>query len=326
MTTILEDATMHGKSTGLVATSSITHASPAAFGSHVESRRQATDIADQYFDNQLNDEPMVDVLMGGGLDLFQRADRDLVAEFQQAGYEAAFDRSGLMGMKGNHLLGLFAPDGMPRAWDRADTTPSLAEMTRVALGSLNKNSQGFFLMVEGSQVDWAAHGNSVVGVVSEMEDFVSAVEVVLDFARQSGDTLVIILADHETGGMSLGRDGIYRWDPVPLRGMTATPDAMTKRYLAGDDPLSAIVAGEVPFELDEAETEVLDETDRDEDSAFTAITTLFNDRTFTGWSSSGHTGVDIPLYVFGPGSGHFNGVMQNEIVGRTLREVFLPEN
>ena len=323
--TVLEAARQHGKSTGLVATSQLTHATPAAFGSHVEDRDQHADIADQYFDNHWKGQPMIDVMLGGGLEYMQREDRDLVSEFQQAGYEVALNRSELLDMQGEHLLGLFAPEGMPQAWDRDKDTPSLAELTRTALNSLNQNPQGFFLMVEGSQVDWAAHDHSVTGVISEMEDFVAAVRVVLDFARQDGETLVIITADHETGGMSLGRDGIYHWNPRPLHGVTATPAAMTARYLAGEESLSTIVAGYVPFELRKAEIESLDKTTRDEMLAYTAITDVFNKRTLTGWSSTGHTGVDVPLYVFGPGSEHFHGVMQNEDVGQALWDVFQPE-
>ena len=325
MSTILEDAKVHGKSTGLVATSSITHASPAAFGSHVQSRNNASEIANQYFDNQLNGKPIIYVLFGGGLDYLQRADRNLVAEFEQAGYQVALNRASLLELQSEQQLGLFAANGMPKAWDRPDTMPSLAEMTQVALKALDKNPQGFFLMVEGSQIDWAAHDSSVVGVVSEMEDFIAAIDQVLDFARQDRDTLVVIVADHETGGMSLGRDGIYRWNPEPIRGTQATPIGMAQRFLAGEESLSVIAAAKLPFELTDSEIDLLDSADRDEYAALSALTAIFNDRTFTGWSSTGHTGVDVPLYVFGPGSEHFHGVMQNEILGRTLWEVFLPE-
>ena len=324
MTTILEGACMHGKSTGLVATSQLTHASPAAFGSHVAHRGQAEDIANQYFDNHWEGKPMVDVLLGGGLEQMRRADRDLVSEFRQAGYEIALDRSELLGTQGEQVLGLFAPNGMPRAWDRDSETPSLAEMTQAALKSLDQNPQGFFLMVEGSEIDWAGHDNSVVGVISEMEDFIAAVQVVLDFARQSRDTLVIITADHETGGMSLGRDNIYRWDPRPLNGVTSTPAAMTAEYLAGEESLPAFIAKNVLFELNEEEVVTLDATPRDTTAVRNVIIDLFNKRTLTGWSSTGHTGVDVPLYVFGPGSERFHGVMQNEAVGQVLWEVFIP--
>ncbi len=326
ITTIFEVARTQGKSTGLVATSELTHASPAAFCSHVADREQASDIADQYFDNQWNGEPMVDVLLGGGLDDMRRDDRDLVSEFREAGYEVALNRAELYETQGGHLLGLFAPAGLPRAWDRGDDVPSLAEMTEKALHALDRNPQGFFLLVEGSEVDWASHDNSVVGVVSEMEDFVAAIRVVLDFARHKGDTLVVITADHETGGMSLGRDDIYRWNPRPLRGVKHTPKWIIPAFLAGDVPLSSVVAKSVPFELTEAEKSQLEAAGRNETAARLAVTALFDRRTFTGWSTPGHTGVDVPLYVYGPGSERFHGVMQNEALGRTLWDVFLPSH
>jgi len=325
ITTILEGGCVRGKSSGLVATSALTHASPAAFGAHVANRGQAADIADQYFDSRLEGRPMIDVLLGGGLDNMQREDRDLVSEYRQDGYEVALNRSELLTMQGDQLLGLFSPGGMPNAWDRDEETPSLAEMTRVALKSLDQNPKGFFLMVEGSEIDWASHDNSIVGVISEMEDFIEAVQVVLDFARNNQDTLVIITADHETGGMSIGRDNIYHWDSQPLHGVKSTPAAMAAGFMAGEEPLSAFIAENVQFELSEAEIEALDATPRDKAAARDAIIDLFNKRTLTGWSTTGHTGVDVPLYVYGPGSKRFYGVMQNEDVGRVLWDVFLPE-
>ena len=151
----------------------------------------------------------------------------------------------------------------------------------------------------------------------------AAVEVVLEFARQNRETLVVITADHETGGMSLGRDNIYSWNSKPLKGVHATPIAMSARYLAGEESLSGIIAENVHFELSETEIESLDATPRDEWEAINAITDLFNRRSLTGWSSTGHTGVDVPLYVYGPGGQHFHGVMQNEDIGRVLWDVFL---
>ncbi|MGD9264932.1 MAG: alkaline phosphatase [Lysobacterales bacterium] len=325
LTTILEDARRDGKSAGLVSTSQITHASPAAFGVHVLSRRLYNDIADQLFDNQHEGAPMVNVMLGGGLQYFQRDDRDLLAEFSQAGYQVATDSAGLQAMQGDRLLGLFAPVGLPRAWDRDETVPSLAEMTTTALTSLSSNSEGFFLMIEGSQIDWASHGNSVAGVISEMEDFTDAIQAVLNFAEKDGETLVVIVADHETGGMGLSRDGYGNWVAEPLKGLKATPSKMTGQFLESEEPLSSIVAANVAFELTADEIALLDATEREEREAFGAIADLLNERTHTGWTTGGHTGIDVPLYATGPGSEHFRGVMQNEDIGRVMKEVFLPE-
>lgn len=325
MPTVLEGAKRAGKLTGMVATSQITHASPAAFGSHVKSRSNMTAIADQYFDRQWNESPMLDILLGGGTSYLRRGDRDLIPEFSEAGYNVVWNRQQLLQNESQRLIGLFAEHGMTRAWDRDSDVPSLADMTVTALQALNKNPEGFFLLIEGSQVDWGAHENSVVDVISEMEDFIRAVEKVVDFARSRNDTLVIITADHETGGMALGRDGIYRWDARPLRGVKHTPAWMARQFVDGKKPLSTVVSRHVPFDLSVDESSLLDSIDRDHAAATNAIIELFNQRTFTGWTTSGHTGIDVPLYVFGPGASQFGGVMQNEDVGRALWRVFFPE-
>jgi alkaline phosphatase len=322
--TVLEGARRAGKATGIVVTSSVTHASPAAFGSHVLSRQDTRRIADQYFDSRWDDAPMIDVLLGGGHDDLCRGDRDLLPEFRAAGYDVVRSHEELAASRADRVLGLFAPQGLPQAWDRDATVPSLAAMTGHALSVLARDPDGFFLVVEGSQVDWAAHENSVAGVISEMEDFIGAVRAALDFAAARGDTLVIVTADHETGGMALGRNNVHRWDARPLRGVTRTPKHMGQAYAAGDEALSAIVARHVAFELEADEIARLDAAPRDADRARAAIAQLFDRRTFTGWSTRGHTGIDVPLYAFGPGREHFAGVMQNEAVGRALWSAFLP--
>jgi alkaline phosphatase len=331
---ISEIARRQGRSVGMVVTSQITHATPAAFVSHVKDRGQYSDIADQLFDNQWDKTPLASVLLGGGTADLKRKDRDLVAEFTQAGYTHVSNRDELLQADASKLLGLFAPWGLARAWDRNSSVPSLSDMTHAALKALKKNPQGFFLMVEGSQIDWAAHADDVAGVISEMEDFSAAVEVALEFAAQQGDTLVVITADHETGGMSLGRDDIYHWDPRPLRGMKRTPAAMTEEYLAGDKPLSNVVARSVPFTLTAEEKTRLDSYPREAPvhpaygmdglAAYMGINEMMSKRTVTGWSTHEHTGVDVPLYAVGPGSERFRAVMQNEEVGRQLQAALLP--
>jgi alkaline phosphatase len=100
---------------------------------------------------------------------------------------------------------------------------------------------------------------------------------------------------------------------------------MTLRYLAGEESLADIVAENVAFKLTVSEIELLNAAAREEDPADEAIAAVFNQRTHTGWTSDGHTGVDVPLYATGPGSARFHGVMQNEDLGRVMWEVFLPE-
>lgn len=198
--TVLDIAFDREMGTGLVATSSLTHASPASFGAKVPYRRMQAEIA-----TQLAARP-IDVMLGGGRGWFDgtlRADgQDILTPLCSAAtcLESA-EQLAAYRSEDRRLVGLFANDGMPAASER---TPALAEMTRVALDRLSRAANGFFLFVEGSQPDWRGHDNRPLqAVVDEMMDFDAAIGVGLDFARSDGETLVLVVADHETGGLSL---------------------------------------------------------------------------------------------------------------------------
>jgi alkaline phosphatase len=201
-TTLLEACKARGMACGLVATSSITHATPAAFASHIDSRRGQPEIAAQLLEHG------VDVLLGGGIDFFKprsaenskrKDDRDLLAEARARGYEVALTRDAMTASRSPLLLGLFAREGMKTL----PPEPSLAEMSVKAVGLLSARAGGFFLMVEGSQIDWEAHDNETDETIRQVLDFDAAVGLALDFAASDGRTLVLVTADHETGGASV---------------------------------------------------------------------------------------------------------------------------
>jgi alkaline phosphatase len=188
--------------TGLVATSSITHATPAGFGAHTVSRKEETTIAEHLIANRIN------VLLGGGHAFFapqsitgsRRKDNiDLVAEAKNAGYEYAVTLQEMQQASGKFLLGLFAGEGMTT--QRPE--PTLEEMTLKALQVLGSNNKGFILMVEGSQIDWANHENNEDESARQTILFDQAVQVVLEYAVKDGHTLVVVVADHETGGIAI---------------------------------------------------------------------------------------------------------------------------
>jgi alkaline phosphatase len=332
---IFERARRQDIAVGVVSTSQVTHATPAAFYAHVSGRDEVQSIADQLFDNQWQDMPLPQVILGGGRNYLQREDRDLVAEFVAKGYSVVSDRAELSHNTSRLLLGLFAPISLPRAWDRPATTPSLAEMTTAAIQALAPNPQGFLLMVEGSQIDWAAHSNDIVGVISEMQDFNAAIEVALEYAANHKDTLVVITADHETGGLSMGRDDEYFWNPRPIHGLKLTPAGITEEFLAGEEALSVVAARHVSFELTGEERAELDTAKQevppypnygvDGTHAYTMLSLLFDKRTRSAWTTLGHTGVDVPLYATGPGSEQLHGVIQNEVLGQKLQLLLLED-
>jgi len=204
--TILELAQMKAMSVGLVSTTQMAHATPASFASHVDSRAKMTQIAAQLAGAGIN------VLLGGGEDEFlpdyetgcfseigERLDgRNLITEMVSAGYTYVCQPDALASvpMTTTHLLGLFADEGMVRPH-----APSLARMTQTAIDTLSQDPEGFFLMVEGGQIDWAAHANDATLVISDVLALDEAVSVALAYAQQAAVVpLIIVTADHETGG------------------------------------------------------------------------------------------------------------------------------
>lgn len=195
---ILEYAEQNNKSTGLVVTSQVTHATPASFVAHVLNRYLMEDIALDLMKSG------VDVFIGGGRKYFnQRTDkRDLIIEMEKQGYQLIDTISNLnIPNTSGKLAGLLYLDEPPRyTQGRGNMLPDAAE---IALQILSQNPEGFFLMIEGSQIDWGGHDNDTQYIVDEMLDFDRAVGVALDFAKKNRQTLVIVTADHETGGMTL---------------------------------------------------------------------------------------------------------------------------
>lgn len=195
--TLLEKAEKHGLSTGLVATSSITHATPAGFIAHTSNRGNMEDIALDFLKTD------IDVFIGGGYKNFTvRADSlNLIDSLEARGYFVARSLKDVDVPTVKKLAALLADGHMPRySAGRGDMLP---EASIIALKMLKKNKKGYFLMIEGSQIDWGGHDNNLEYVVEEVVDFDNAVGKVLEFAKKDGETLVIVTADHETGGFAI---------------------------------------------------------------------------------------------------------------------------
>ncbi|MBN8209058.1 alkaline phosphatase [Bacillus sp. NTK071] len=320
--TVLEEAKENEKATGLVSTSQINHATPASFGAHDESRNNYNDIADDYYDEMINGEHKVDVLLGGGTSYFERSDRNLTEEFKKDGYSYVTSKEELAKDKNEQILGLFAPKGLDKAIDRTEDTPSLEEMTDAALDRLKKDDDGFFLMVEGSQIDWAGHDNDAVAAMSEMEDFEKAYQKAIEFAKKDKHTLVVTTADHSTGGMTMGRDGEYQWNPAPLKAAKKTPDFMAAQIAEGAD-VEETLNKYIDLELTSEEIASVKEAAKTEKTVEIddAIEKIFDLRSGTGWTTGGHTGVDVNVYAYGPESENFIGLHDNSETGQMVMDL-----
>jgi len=246
-TTITESVKQKGMSTGVVVTSHITDATPACFTSHNIHRDHHQAIAEQIINSKVN------VLMGGGMEYFipanlegsERTDnKNLIDSAIACGYNFVRDRESMMKSNSDNLLGIFSFGGLKGN----ESEPTLEEMTKKALSILEKNENGFFLMVEGSQIDWEAHSNNLEGVMNNVIELEKALISCLDFAKIDGKTLVIVTADHETGGLTLtGGD--------KEKGELLKPSWSSKGHTATPVPIYAYGPGSLLF------TGVMDNTD-----------------------------------------------------------------
>lgn len=190
-----------GKMAGCVTTVPITHATPAGFCVSSKSRNSQEEIAIKYLTQRF------DVMMGGGKGYFSpetRADKkDMMQAYRDAGYEVVFTRDELnLSKLDKPVLGLFQDDALPYSLDREnnrelkETVPTLAEMTQKAIDKMKNHPQGFVLQVEAGKVDWAAHANDIGGLLYDQVAHDEAVKVAIDFAKNDGNTLVIVTTDH----------------------------------------------------------------------------------------------------------------------------------
>lgn len=254
-TTLIDKAKRLGKATGLVSDTRITHATPAAFAAHETHRSLETNIAEDLLSTN------ADVMLSGGLSHFlpvaakdeplhqqikaqvgagfhinsaRKDNKNLLDTANQQGYQLVFNKTQLQHATGK-TLGLFADslmaDGITENQNRDNpkrTQPTLKEMTEQALSILSKRPEGFFLMVEGGQIDMAAHRNDTGRLLHEMLKFNDTLNAVLDWANSHPDTLIIVTADHETGGFGFSYSASNTPKPRHLTGNAFSDKAMFK--------------------------------------------------------------------------------------------------
>ena len=315
MASLLEAAKLiKGKSIGLVFTCEFPHATPADCAAHWYNRSQYNVIGKQMLYNN------IDVLIGGGNKFFPPEYKNYLLEHEYSVVQD--DISTFRACREGKLWALFEEESLPYEIDR-DTaiTPSLAEMTRKAITLLSQNENGFFLMVEGSKIDWAAHDNDGKTMITEFLAFDEAVKEAISFANRDGKTVVVVLPDHGNSGISLGnRNSNWGYDRLTL-------DTLIKpltQYSISINKMVQFVKKTAPEQLDSlfhqhyhiALTEsdrVLIHQSRDYDRSPVQsneraknyplvynISTILYARTYIGFTTYGHTGEDVFLAVYHP--------------------------
>jgi alkaline phosphatase len=244
---LMELAADKGKATGIVVTTYLQHATPGAFYAHVPSRHEYATISEQLLASD------IDIAIGGGMAFFEEryGSNEAIKAITESGYTLV--KSLDADMSGERILALLADKEIE------NRTGYLAKATAMAINHLSECEYGFVLMVEGSLIDGMGHGNDAKGQQGEMRDFMEAIEVAVAYAREHTDTLVVVTADHETGGL-------------------------------------AIISGNADFNLSEQGVEYK-------------------------WATGGHSGVMVPIYLYGTGAELINGVMENADLGKRLKEL-----
>ena len=189
--TMLEWAEEKGMATGLVATSTVTHATPASFAAHIDYRKKEKEIAKQFAETD------IEVILGGGKKLWSDS---LIAAYESRGGQF-INKIDAPLEQGKRILGLFAEMALPPVHEGRN--PSTTEMARLALSKLEENPNGYFVMIEESQVDWGGHSNSAEYIMGEMSSLNELVNFVLDYQNNHQDVLVVLTADHECGGVAV---------------------------------------------------------------------------------------------------------------------------
>lgn len=339
LATVLEAAKIRkGYKTGLVFTCEFPHATPADCSAHSPKRSDYATIGEQMVHQNLN------VVIGGGAGLLSDAQKQLLSKRGNAVY--LNDMESMRKHTQGNMWSLYAKRDMPYDFDR-DTTqyPSLAEMTAKAIELLEQDSKGFFLMVEGSKVDWAAHSNDPVGMVSDFLAFDRACRVALDFAKADGNTAVIILPDHGNSGVSIGKRSYKNYDKLnkdqlfaQLARFKYTAAGLTERI--NETPyaeLQKLMQDACGFELNADELERLnncldykhspipaEKRSKDKSQALysgsleTFISHLFADHTSIGFTTGGHTGEEVFLACYNPNGQPLGGAVQNTDVNHYL--------
>ena len=239
--TMLQIAKSKGRVTGLVATSQINHATPASFAAHNEYRRNYNEIADDFIDIKVNEKLSVDLLLGGGIQYFIRDDRNLIDEFKQYGYRYIDDFDRLNELNQLPAIGLFSDVAFAYAIDQRPKR--LTNMTEKSLALMDKSGgTGFFIMIEGSQIDWCGHANDIACAMAEMDDFAQSIKTAKRFVDANPDTLLVVTADHSTGGLTLGANGNYSWHTNVIKGVKASASKITKALLKSDDAYNTWLA------------------------------------------------------------------------------------
>jgi len=350
--TLIECAEDRGMATGLVTTTRLTHATPAVFAAHNESRNNENEIAADFLDSG------VDFFAGGGYRHFvpqdwkwgksKRKDNTNVAqEFAKMGYKVFIgDKNGAQSFKNykptgkEKVFAAFTYSHMPYEIDRINTgskVPSLAEMTDKAIDVLEEYPKGFFMMVEGGRIDHACHANDPAGTIHDTLAFDKAVQEAYEFYKQHPDeTLIVVVGDHETGGMGLGFGKNYFLKMDELKDVKVSVDDTLEGKYTGDrevffkyveenlglDNLTAVEKAEIEKAMDLVDNKTdVGTLYGGYDPVAIACTHVVSERANLHWTTYAHSATSIPMSAIGKGASAFAGYKDNTEIAKAMADL-----
>lgn len=314
LATALEGAKiLQNKAVGLVFSCEFPHATPADCAAHYYQRSAYDAIAPQIIHNQ------IDIVIGGGINYLKEQD---IEYLKNENYQIFLnDKTGFQKTNAFQFWALFAPNDLPYRIESTDSIPTLAEMTKKAIKTLSKNQNGFFLMVEGSKIDWAAHNNDIKSAITEFLDFDRAVKAAVDYAEKDQETVIIVMPDHGTGGLNIGNhNSNHGYDKISLQKIFQPIDNYSISINTMENRLNTQKPEEIKslfktyynIEITEQEYQTicqaknykmspLSKSERQKNETLNMIIAqILNTRTYFGFTSFGHTGEDVFLGVYHP--------------------------
>ena len=334
LATILEASRIeNNKATGLVVTCEFPHATPADCAAHHYNRGNYNALAPQMAYQNL------DVMFGGGNRILTD---DIKQHFQNNGTKLIQDdREAMLNYnEDNPLWALFGDRALPYDLDRdPEVTPSLSEMTEKAIEILSKKENGFFLMVEGSQVDWAAHGNDPVGIITEYLAFDEAVGKAIEFAKKDGETAVVILSDHGNSGITIGKADCKGYDKLTLEQLFGevskyknTASGIEQKLIdVNPEEMKAEFKKHTDIDLTDDELKNLLSSKNYKEGNYMEvanspnmtnnIVNLMNSRMCFGFTTGGHTGEEVLLAAYHPDGDVPMGHLKNTEINDYLFKV-----
>jgi len=331
--TVLEFAKERGYITAMAVTATLTHATPAAFlstrGLH---RDKEAEIAKDYFKKNSKGKLKFDFLIGGGEKYFVEGYKDFNNTAAENNVTLYRDGYHFEKIKSTPFIAFTVYDDYPpfSIDESEENKHRVAKMTKKSLSLLD--NKDFFLMIESSQIDWCGHINDIGCTMAEMDDFAKAVEIAKAYVDTHPNTLLIVTADHSTGGLAIGkkikkdnksvsdetRSKSYLWKPKIIYKINASSIKISKKIRNSQD-INATFKKYTSITLKNNEYKMLQNTLNEQDKKTRRVVNdIINRHANTGWTTHGHTAVDVQTFAYGKGSQKFKGFMDNTDIAKKL--------